>query len=616
MSFHTGGRIGAVRTSRWISSGATYVICTNPRSGSWLLAEGLAATGLAGNPREWFNVQEELQQRAQWRMDHKRDLTSFAYLRIACAKSKTKNGISGIKVHYYQVADLARRLDLPGVSVSQLMMRLFPGAKYIWLRRRDKVRQAISLSMAFSTGEWWVIPGVLPEMPDGNRGEPSFNPLAIARLERALEENDANWKNLFRENSIDPLVVDYENLASDYQGTVTTVLEWLGIVNADAVVISPSRLQQQSNDRTEKWVTLYTEFKHTGGNVPEQRDESGNALNEPQVLAGRETIPSAWKQWVGQSRMNRISDDVIVETLVGNGYGRDAALAEIARATSDPYLIGGARMRQRQSKAMSLLNIQGQLAQLDAQARTIERRTVIAADEFRDRYYAANRPVVIQNLMSEWRAIARWTPEYLKRTVGNRNVEVMTGRDANPKCEMNAHRNRTEVPFDDYVDMVFSGKVTNDYYMVPNNRFLQKPEAQPLLRDFAAFPQYLRSTNNGAGCFLWFGPAGTVTPLHHDTSNILLAQVVGRKRYRIIPAAQWQYIYNSTGVFSDVDCERPDLVQFPKFRHATVIDLVVQPGEVLFMPVGWWHHVRALDVSMTISFTNFIFPNNFTWEMQ
>jgi len=107
---------------------------------------------------------------------------------------------------------------------------------------------------------------------------------------------------------------------------------------------------------------------------------------------------------------------------------------------------------------------------------------------------------------------------------------------------------------------------------------------------------------------------GTVTPLHHETSNILLAQVAGRKRYRLIPSSQWQYVYNSQGVFSEVDCENPDLNRYPKFRDANTIDIVVDPGEVLFMPVGWWHHVRALDVSMTVSFTNFVFPNHFKWE--
>ena len=277
-------------------------------------------------------------------------------------------------------------------------------------------------------------------------------------------------------------------------------------------------------------------------------------------------------------------------------------------------MLGAARTQRRLNKAVSLLNIKGQLGRLDSQASIVERRSGLSRDEFRDRYYAANRPVIMQNLMTGWRATTAWTPDYLKSVAGDLMVEVMTGRDADPKYEMNGRQHRTELRFGDYIDMVYSGKVTNDYAMVANNGFLQRAEAQPLLKDFTAFPQYLNPASAGRQSFLWFGPAGTVTPLHHDTSNILLAQVAGRKRYRIIPASQWQYVYNGNGVFSDVDCERPDLSRYPKFRHATVIDVVVEPGEVLFMPVGWWHHVRAVDVSMTVAFTNFVFPNCFTWE--
>src|SRR5690242_6715310 len=84
------------------SRGVTYIICTTPRSGSWLLSEGLASTSLAGNPREWFNVIEERRYRAQWRMEHSTDLSFEQYLRLATEESTTRNGISGIKLHYYQ----------------------------------------------------------------------------------------------------------------------------------------------------------------------------------------------------------------------------------------------------------------------------------------------------------------------------------------------------------------------------------------------------------------------------------------------------------------------------------------------------------------------------------
>ena len=55
---------------------------------------------------------------------------------------------------------------------------------------------------------------------------------------------------------------------------------------------------------------------------------------------------------------------------------------------------------------------------------------------------------------------------------------------------------------------------------------------------------------------LWFGPAGTVTALHHDTSNILLCQVVGRKRLRIFPPDEPRLLAAARGVYNDLDPER------------------------------------------------------------
>jgi LPS sulfotransferase NodH len=597
----------------------TYIICTNPRSGSWLLSEGLASTSLAGNPREWFNILEEQQRRARWRMEHSTDLSYAHYLRLVKAASTTSNGIAGIKLHYYQFAELPHKMQAiesqHGLTAAQLMMKLYPQAKFLWLTRRDKSRQAISFLMASSTEEWWTIEGSASEKPADLAEEPEFDPHAIALRERILLENDSKWRIFFEENHISPLVIHYEDLVADYSGAIVSVLKWLGVPDAETIHIRPTRLKRQSNARTEAWLARYQAFKTESGNRPPSLTSNENdAPIKERIRKIFETIPNGWKQWVARSKVLKISDAAIAEVLISNGYSRAAASAEVKKAASDPYVLGGASAQKHLGKAVSLLNIQGQLAGLDSHAKSVERRSNLCRDEFRDRYYAANRPVIIQNLMKDWPAMSMWTPDYLRSVVGESVVEVMTGRDADPKYEQNGRAHRTNLRFADYVDMVYSGKVTNDYYMVANNAFFQKPAAQRLLRDFSAFPEYLRPGNAAQQCFLWFGPAGTVTPLHHDTSNILLAQVAGRKRYRMIPACQWPYVYNSSGVFSDVDCDKPDLERFPNFSRATVIDVMIEQGEVLFMPVGWWHCVHALDVSLTISFTNFVFPNNFTWE--
>jgi LPS sulfotransferase NodH len=598
---------------RWMPQTVSYIICTNPRSGSWLLSEGLASTSLAGNPREWFNIVEEQQHRARWRMNHSTDLSYAAYLGLARAKSTTENGISGIKLHYYQFAELPIKIEAINKSsqltAAETMAWLFPRARYIWLTRRDKVRQAISYLLASSTDNWWTIEGAKPNKRDGSTDDPEFDPDAIAHWKRVFVENDAKWQACFKDNHIEPLIIHYEDLVSDRPGTIINILKWLEVPEADAVHIPAPRLKRQSNARNEEWLKRYETVKDAGGNA--MRGSVSDVTDGSR--SNRDRIPNAWKQWIARSTILETHENAIIEVLTNNGYSHSSALAEVRKAASDPYVLGGVRAQQQLTKAATLLNIQVQLARLNSQAKFIERRHNLSRDEFRDRYYAANRPVIMQHLMNNWKARTVWTPDYLKSVAGNRIVEVMTGRNADPKYEMNGQKHRTAMRFANYVDMVYSGKVTNDYYMVANNGFLQLPEAQRLLQDFTAFPEYLNPATDGKQCFLWFGPAGTVTPLHHDTSNILLAQVTGRKLYRLIPASQWQYVSNSSGVFSDIDGEKPDLESYPEFRNATAIDVVVEPGEVLFMPVGWWHCVRALEVSMTVTFTNFVFPNHFTW---
>ena len=113
---------------------------------------------------------------------------------------------------------------------------------------------------------------------------------------------------------------------------------------------------------------------------------------------------------------------------------------------------------------------------------------------------------------------------------------------------------------------------------------------------------------------MWFGPAGTVTPLHHDTMNILFCQVYGRKLVSLISPDESPWLYNELGVFSEVDFENPDFEVHPLYQHVDRIEVEMNPGEILFLPVGWWHHVRSLETSISVSFTNFVFPNDYEWR--
>jgi LPS sulfotransferase NodH len=220
----------------------TYLICTSPRTGSWMLAEGLTDTKLAGNPGEWLNFLEE-QRRGGDKMPYQK------YLLLACSISHTGNGVSGIKLMYYQAIDLAKRM---GGTPDTILRALFPAARCLYLTRTDTTRQAISYVLAAKTDVWWDYGDV------GSIKVPAYSAQDIAAAKERLVRQGVYWEQYFARFGIHPLVINYEDdLLADYPGTIRRVLSWLG--QDDTVEIVPSRLRQQSNAVNEEWLKRYKE---------------------------------------------------------------------------------------------------------------------------------------------------------------------------------------------------------------------------------------------------------------------------------------------------------------------------------------------------------------------
>src|SRR5450755_2535036 len=318
-----------------------------------------------------------------------------------------------------------------------------------------------------------------------------------------------------------------------------------------------------------------------------------------------------WRQWVAECKMLDVADAEIARVLAQNGLDSAAAAEEIRSAGSHPYVTAGRWMAHRLRKLQSLLDIQHRLSCLSASADSVERRGDVPAQDFLERYYSTNRPVILERVTDSWPASTRWTPEYLRETCGCEMVEVMQDRDADPDFELNSASHKSTVPFADYVDMVVAAGETNDLYLVANNHFLERPGIRRLFDDIGPLPPILAPENLTTGTFFWFGPSGTITPLHHDPVNVLLVQVRGRKRVTLIAPDQTHLVYNEVGVYSRVDYDAPDYQRWPLFAHLNAVDATLGPGDALFIPVGWWHYVRSLDVSISLSFTTFAFPNHY-----
>jgi Cupin-like domain len=321
-----------------------------------------------------------------------------------------------------------------------------------------------------------------------------------------------------------------------------------------------------------------------------------------------------WTNWIGENHHLGVPHSQIVEIMVANGFDPSSAVQMVSRVSASAPVDIHRTADVELKKLKRRLDVAWQLWWQHASFGGVDRLTHVRPDVFLKWYYGANRPTVLLDCMTDWRALDLWTADYLKARCGSQTVEVMTGREADPVYEINSQSHKTHMRFDRYIDLVESGGRSNDFYMVANNPSFETGDMRRLLSDVAFFDGLLDAHATAGKVFFWFGPAGTVTPLHYDTMNVLLAQVTGRKKVTLVPSFQSHLVYNRIGVYSDVDCEAPDYDRYPLFRQTCRQEILLEPGQALFIPVGWWHHVRSLDVSISVSFTNFQVPNTYVWE--
>lgn len=317
-------------------------------------------------------------------------------------------------------------------------------------------------------------------------------------------------------------------------------------------------------------------------------------------------ISDEWRRWIAENLMLGHPPAALAGILAQSGIPPQLAQAEIAAALKSPYLHGVQRLHNRLAKRDWLLGIQARLNRMAPQE--VPRRERLTAEAFLHEHYLCNRPVIITGMLDDWPARGKWSLDWLEAQFGEREVEVQFGRNADANYEMNSIAHKRVMPFGEYLALVDGAGSTNDFYMTANNDGRNRQALDELWQDIPLLPEYLDGGRKG---FFWLGPAGTVTPFHHDLTNNFMIQVMGRKRVRLIAPCETPKLQNQRHCFTPVDGRDIDLQRFPSMAGVPVIDCELAPGEILFLPVGWWHFVEALDISLTISATHFRWDNDF-----
>jgi LPS sulfotransferase NodH len=262
----------------------SYLICSTPRTGSSLLCDALTATGVAGRPEEYFQFRartgfprrpqeyfegaqdaeifEILGPRTRVEEDEARyDPSRFEryehYLDWALEEGTTPNGVFGAKVMwgYFNGFVTGLRWAVPGrqrLAVSDLAPSVFPNLRYLWVTRRDKVRQAVSLWRALQTWSWSS-----HQVPAVGTDHLVYSHAAIAHLIRDIEAHEDEWRAYFRDAEVEPLTIVYEDFAKRYEETVREILRYLDVPEAETIAIEQPRRGRQSDDVSRQWAERY-----------------------------------------------------------------------------------------------------------------------------------------------------------------------------------------------------------------------------------------------------------------------------------------------------------------------------------------------------------------------
>ncbi len=297
--------------------------------------------------------------------------------------------------------------------------------------------------------------------------------------------------------------------------------------------------------------------------------------------------------------------EAVLAALVKAGAPLAAVRDELAAIEAHPYFRAASQLRARLAKRDWLLEARAKLERLQPAA--VQRRHGLSAEDFFRDHYTTLTPVVLTGLTDHWPG-RQWSLERLAR-LGDPEIEVQWGREADPEFELNSIAHKKRMRWREVLALLAEDRETNDFYVTANNGGLNRKALGMLWADVGELPGYLGPGRLGDG-FFWMGPKGTVTPWHHDLTQNLLVNMVGTKRVALASPAETHRMQNHRHCFSRFGADAT-LSAVPEAERARVLTVDIGPGDILFIPVGWWHHVTGLSLTVGMSFTNFVWDNDF-----
>lgn len=219
-------------------------------------------------------------------------------------------------------------------------------------------------------------------------------------------------------------------------------------------------------------------------------------------------------------------------------------------------------------------------------------------EDFREKYLLPRKPVIIRNMARKWPAYQKWTLDYMKETVGDVTVPLYDSSKADPAAPINA--SAAEMKFSDYVDLIKNQPTDLRIFLFDPIKY-----APRLLQDYIS-PKDLMGGFLDKYPNMFFGGKGSITFMHYDIdmAHIFHTHFNGKKHIKLFDYKWKERLYRmpmATYALEDYDIENPDFEKFPALDGVHGLEGILEHGDTLFMPTGWWHWMKYLDGSFSIS---------------
>ncbi len=224
----------------------------------------------------------------------------------------------------------------------------------------------------------------------------------------------------------------------------------------------------------------------------------------------------------------------------------------------------------------------------------------ISPRDFKEKYYKTMKPLVIKGLAKNWPAYNKWNWDYFIDIVGQKDVAVYDNTKSTGYTAVNAADGYMK--FGDYLKKVKAGPLDLRIFLF--NIFQHAPQ---IVGDFT-WPDEMMKGFVKKYPMLFVGGAGSITHMHFDIdlSHILHTQFVGKKRVLLFPHDEQYKLYRKPWeVLSHANFakyhEAFDYENFPAVKLAKGYEVILEHGDTLFMPAGFWHHMEYIDSGFAMS---------------